>query len=220
MAIDNQEEYEQGEQVRNWLRSNGSSVIGGIAIGLALISGWQWWQHKQDLRGQQAAASYAAFTDAVNNGSDDSRVTALADSLRADYGKTPYVTLAALRLAARKLDKKDAKGALAILDGIGKTPDTAMNSVVQLRAARVLLILSRPKDALARIEPIKDQAFAGISGELRGDAEQALGHLDLARQAYIDALAHLPASAPNRSIIAMKLAEIGGVAPKPEAVKA
>ena len=99
MAIDDQEEYEQGEQVRNWLRSNGGSVIGGIAVGVALIAGWQWWQGKQQMHAEDAAASYAVLSDAVRDGGDEKRITAMADALRADYAKTPYATLAALRMA-------------------------------------------------------------------------------------------------------------------------
>ena len=33
--MDQTDEYEQGERVRAWLRNNGSSLITGIALGLA-----------------------------------------------------------------------------------------------------------------------------------------------------------------------------------------
>ncbi len=220
MAIDDQEEYEQGEQVRNWLRSNGGSVVGGIAVGLALIAGWQWWQHKQEMRSQDAAAAYAVLSNAVRDDGDEKRIAAVSNALHADYPKTPYATLAALRIAAYKLDHNDAKGALAMLDGVGTVADPALGTLVHLRAARLLLILGRPADALARVQAINDPAYASVAGEIRGDAEHALGHPDAARQAYSDALMHLPAAAPNRDILAMKLADLGGVVPKPEAKKA
>ncbi len=220
MAIDDQEEYEQGEQVRKWLRSNGGSMIGGIAVGLALIAGWQWWQRKQDLHNQDAAAAYSVLSDTVHVNGDERRIAALAGSLYADYAKTPYATLAALRVAAHQMDRNEAKDALATLDKADTTSDPGLATLVRLRAARVLLVLGRPADALVRIRPVQDPAFASVTGEIRGDAERALGHLDAARQAYTDAIIHLPAEAPNRDILEMKLADIGGVAPKPEAKKA
>ena len=49
MAIDDLlDEHEQSEKVRTWLKDNAVGLIGGIALGLALIGGWQWWQKQQD----------------------------------------------------------------------------------------------------------------------------------------------------------------------------
>ena len=220
MAIDDQEEYEQGEQVRIWLRNNGSSVIGGIAVGLALIAGWQWWQRKQEMQGQDAAAAYAVLSDTVHDHGDEKRIAALASALHADYAKTTYATLASLTVAAHQVELGDGKAALATLDAAAHSPDPALAALVRLRAARVLLTLGRPEDALKRLEAKTDPAFAAVAGEIRGDAERALGRLDAARQDYLDALAHMPPEAPNRILLEMKLADIGGVAPKPEAKKA
>ncbi|MEO8743244.1 MAG: tetratricopeptide repeat protein [Lysobacteraceae bacterium] len=219
MAIDDQEEYEQGEQVRIWLRNNGTSIIGGIAIGLVLIAGWQWWQRKQEMQGQDAAAAYAVLSDTVRDHGDQKRIATLANALHADYGKTTYATLAALTIAAHQMDLGDAKSALATLDGAGQTSDTALAALIRVRSARVLLSLGKPEDALKRLGSKQDPAFTAIAGEIRGDAERALGHLDNARQAYLDALSHMPPEAPNRIVLEMKLADIGGVAPKPEAKK-
>jgi predicted negative regulator of RcsB-dependent stress response len=220
MALDDQEQYEQGEQVRQWLRNNGSSVIGGIAVGLALIAGWQWWQKKQELHGQAAAAAYAQFADAVRDNADAKRVAAVAKSLQVDYAKSTYATLASLRVAAYQMDHGDAKSALATLDAAPATTDAGLNTLLRLRAARVLINLGRPADALTRVQTVTSPDFASAVGEIRGDAEVALGRIDAARQDYIEALRHLPDGAPNREMLEMKLADIGGVAPKPEAKKA
>jgi predicted negative regulator of RcsB-dependent stress response len=218
MAIDDQEEYEQGERVRTWLRSNGTSVIGGIAVGLTLIAGWQWWQRKQELHVQDAAVAYQAFDEAIQAGGDEKRIGALASGLRGEFSSTTYATLAALRLAGYQVDRGDAKAALATLNAVAdKSGDPGLDRLVRLRAARLLLALDKPKDALARIASVSDPAYAGIAAEIRGDAEVALGNLDAARTAYTDALNHLDAGAPTRAVIEMKLADLGGEAPKPEA---
>ena len=217
MAKEDQEEYEHGEHVRAWLRSNGTSVIGGIAVGLALIAGWQWWQRKQDLHAQDAAAAYQALDDTINAGGDETRIAALASSLRGDYSKTTYGTLTALRLAGHQVERGDPKAALATLNAVAsKSGDPGLDQLVQVRAARLLLALHRPKDALARVASVTDPAYAAVAAEIRGDAEVAQGNLDAARTAYTAALTQLDAGAPTRAIIEMKLADIGGEAPKPE----
>jgi len=48
MAIDDLlDEHEQSERVRIWLRKNGASILGGVAIAIGAIAGWQWYQTNQ-----------------------------------------------------------------------------------------------------------------------------------------------------------------------------
>lgn len=221
MAIDNQEEYEQGEQLRVWLRANGMSMIGGIVIGLALIAGWQWWQRKQMLAVENASDAYAAITTAIDAGADAKKIAAAESKIRTEVPKSVYPALAALRLAAEQVDHGDAKGALATLDAVGPLAAyPAMSDLVQLRAARVLVILGRPADAITRLGKVTDPAWTAVSEEIRGDAEAARGHRDAARDAYARALAKLPDDAPGRNLLQMKLTESGGVVPTTEAKKA
>jgi predicted negative regulator of RcsB-dependent stress response len=220
MAIDDQEEYEQGEKVRNWLRNNGGSMIGGIAVGLALIAGWQWWQRKQEIHSQEAANAYTVATKSIAEGSDEKRIDVMFQGVRTNYSNTPYASLASLRLAAHQMDRGDAKGALATLEGMGPAADPALADIVRLREGRLLLLLNRPADALTRIASVNDEAYAPVGDEIRGDAEHALGHDDAARRYYTNALLKLPPEAPSRELLEMKLTEAGGVAPKPEAKKA
>ena len=44
MADDIIDAHEQSEQARQWLQKNGSSIIMGILLGLAVLLGWQRWQ--------------------------------------------------------------------------------------------------------------------------------------------------------------------------------
>ena len=220
MAIDDQEEYEQGEQVRNWLRNNGGSMIGGIAIGLAMIASWQWWQNKQEMQAEEAASAYNVLSKAINTGGDEHRIAALVKGVRANYANTPYAALASLRMAAHQMETGDAKSALASLEGMGPISDPALADIAKLREGRLLLILGRPADALTRVTSVNDPAYACVRDEIRGDAERSLGRVDAAREHYSNALLTLPADAPSRILLEMKLSEVGGVAPKPEAKKA
>ncbi|MBS0212021.1 MAG: tetratricopeptide repeat protein [Proteobacteria bacterium] len=221
MASDDQEAYEQGEQLRQWLRTNGMSMVGGIAIGLAVIAGWQWWQRKQTQHLENVAMTYAAFAAAADAGADAKSIDASLSKVHAESAGTPYAALAALRMASIQVGHNDAKAALASLDGVGKVAkDPALTELVQLRAARALVILDRPKEALQRLDAVKDDAWIPVADEIRGDAQSALGNVDAARAAYASALAKLPDDAPGRNLLMMKLTEAGGVVPPSEAKKA
>jgi predicted negative regulator of RcsB-dependent stress response len=220
MAIDEQEEFEQGEKVRNWLRNNGGSMIGGIAIGLAMIAGWQWWQNKQEMHAEEAANSYTELTRAITAGGDERRIAVKLQEVRATYANTPYAALASMRMAAHQMDGGDAKGALATLEATGTVSDAALADLIKLREGRLLLVLGRPADALSRIAALNDPAYTCVAEEIRGDAEHTLGKVDAARGHYANALLKLPAEAPNRELLEMKLTDVGGVVPKPEAKKA
>jgi len=66
MAIDDLlDEHEQSEKVRTWLRDNALGLVGGIALGLALIGGWQWWQKQQQQARLQTADRYKAAVDDI-----------------------------------------------------------------------------------------------------------------------------------------------------------
>ena len=57
MAIDDLlDEHEQSEKVRTWLQKNALGLIGGVALGLGLIGGWQWWQKRTQEQGFAASA--------------------------------------------------------------------------------------------------------------------------------------------------------------------
>ncbi len=99
MALDDLlDEHEQSERVRSWVRSNALGLVGGIALGLGAIAGWQWWQGQQDQKLVVAAGEYAAFNKAVEAKQDD-KIAAHAAALRQNHPDTPYPALAALRQA-------------------------------------------------------------------------------------------------------------------------
>lgn len=208
--MDQIDEYEQGERVRTWLRNNGSSLIGGIAIGLAALGGWQWWQGQQDQEKVVAAAEFAAFNKAVEAKQDD-KVAAHAAALLQNHPDTPYPALAALRRAELLHAQGKDEDALKALDAVdGKHLDPALVELARMRAARLLTGMGKHEDALKRLDGITDPAFPAVAAEIRGDAEMALGRRDAARAAYEKALASLDIGSPTRSMVEMKLTDAGG----------
>ena len=216
--MDQIDEYEQGERVRAWLRDNGSSLIGGIAIGLALLFGWRWWQGQADVERHDAALEYHAFTRALEAGEAD-KAGAHAEALRTQYPDLPFGALASLRSAAALHGEGRHDEALAALAQVsGPDVDPALADLARLRSARILLDDGKAEDALARLDPAIEKTFPAVAAELRGDAEMALGRRDAARAAYEKALASLDVAAPTRPMIELKLTDAGGTpSAQPEA---
>jgi predicted negative regulator of RcsB-dependent stress response len=221
--MDQIDEYEQGERVRAWLRNNGSSLIGGVALGLACLAGWQWWQGQQANEKVQAAIEFRAFNQALD-ANEAAKAEAHATAIAQEHPETVYPALAALRQAeVLHGEGKDAE-AVAVLDAIDPAGlDPMLVELAQLRAARLLVVSGKPEDALKRLDAVTAGAAAGeddaapavsafpsVAAEIRGDAEMALGRRDAARAAYEQALATLDLAAPTRSIVEMKLTDAGG----------
>ena len=211
------DEHEQSELVRSWLRNNSGALAGGLVVGLAGILGWQWWQHNQAQHRFDAASAYQALQEAAER-KDAAVIDQMGAELGSRYANTPYGALGLLRLADQKLAAGDAEAAQSALrDAARAAQDPALAGLAQLRQARIQVEAGKAQDALDSLAKLPADAFAGIAAETRGDALRALGRSEEAQAAYQDALSALETGAPNRTIIEMKLADMGVAPATPEA---
>lgn len=214
MALEMMDEHEKGEAVRAWIRQNASAIGGGVALGLVLIFGYQWWQRSQAEHRLTAATQYQAVTDAATR-QDLEALTTLSTELTKEYGDTPYALLAALQLADARIAAGQMKEAREALDASARlSQEPALQALIELRRARLALAEGESEAAIALLDAMPKEMYAGLAAEIRGDALQALGRADDAREAYSTALTELDTGAPNRRIVEMKLSDLGG-APAP-----
>lgn len=207
MAIDDLlDEHEQSERVRNWLQRNSLGLIGGIALGLGLIGGWQWWQKRTENQNLQAGATFQSVTKSL-----DAKNLKQAQTEAAKLQGSSYAVLAALALAKAQLQADQRDAAIVTLRAV-KTDDPGLSAVVAQRLARLLIDAGKGEEALKLIGNASDAA----SLEARGDAQFALGRRDQAREAYASALTKLDVAAPNRTVVELKLSEAGGTPTRPE----
>jgi predicted negative regulator of RcsB-dependent stress response len=209
MAIDDLlDEHEQGERVRGWLRDNGAGLIGGVALGLALIWGWLWWQQQRGHQRERAGTQYQAAIDNLKAGKlvqAQPQVAALPDGT--------YDTLAAMALAKAQLTAGKRDDAIVTLRA-AKPTDPEMTAIVEQRLARLLVDAGKAKDALALL-PADSRDPETL--QIRGDAYSALGQQPQAQAAYAQALTGLEVGSPQRNVVELKLSEVGGMPAKPEA---
>ena len=203
MALDDLlDEHEQSERVRSWIQSNALGLLGGIALGVGLIAGWQWWQKQQLAESHGASDLYQAAV-AATTGEDLAKAKAAAAAVPA--GST-YAALAALRLARAQVEGGQRDAAIATLRAIdAEDPATAV--VVQSRLARLLIDAGKAADALALLG---DKPTSAAAIEARGDALAALDKQAEARESYARALAQMDVAAPQRRLVELKLTEVGG----------
>lgn len=200
MALDDLlDEHEQGERVRSWLRSNALGLIGGVALGLAAIAGWQWWQKQQQSDRMATSAMYAQAVNASDTTRARAQITALGKR-NATLG-----TLASLQLAKQQVDGGKRDDAIATLRAAQASADADLRGVVRQRLAVLLIDAGKPGEALPLLEG-NDAATL----EARGDAQLALGQREQARKAYDAALGLIEVGAPQRRVVELKLNEAGG----------
>lgn len=207
MALDDiLDEHEQSERVLDWLRRNGAALIGGIALGLALIFGWHWWQGRQQAAQADAAARFQQMVDGFEAGNlaEQSKLTSFEQPL--------YRTLGGLSLAKAQLAADQRDAAIATLRGID-AKDPALAAIVRERLARLLVDSGKPADAVTLLGP----ADTAGALEARGDAQFALGERDAARASYVQALKQMDVDAPQRRLVELKLTQVGGIPSQPEA---
>lgn len=208
MALDDLlDEHEQSERVRSWVRSNAIGLIGGVALGLGGIVGWQWWQGQQAQRGMAVSAQYAEVVKNYEAGRlpvDKGRAALQA----LGKGNPTLATLAALQLAKAQADAGKRDDAIATLRGLHDL-DPDLRAVVRQRLARLLIDAGQGKDALPLLDDERNPAML----DARGDAQFSLGDHAKARADYLKALALVDVADPQHRLLTLKLIEAGGTPP-------
>lgn len=208
MAFEAYDDYEQNERVIKWLRENGVSIVVGIVIGLVVIFGWQQWRTHQ-ARTQAAAAQLYQQLQIAHAANKPEVATRLTDELMKNYSKSTYAVFAASERARQQVQDKQLDKAAASLDwAAAHVGDTALKPLIQLRVAQVQLARNQAAQALATLDAIAPDAYAGVRQELRGDVLVKLGRLDEARKAYQAAMTALSEQAPQRGALQMKLDDL------------
>jgi predicted negative regulator of RcsB-dependent stress response len=201
-------EEQQLAAIKQWWKENGSSIVTGVVLGLAVLFGGKAWFAYQERNAQSASNIFAVMMGALQNG-DALNAGEKAGMLLADYGKTPYAALGALALARVRLEEGQLDAARGQLQWVLDNSDSGIfRDIAGLRLARVL-IASGELDAAAAIagKAPSDDAFNALFAEVRGDIQRARGDLVAASDAYQQALAAMPGDSQQRELLQLKYAD-------------
>jgi len=213
MAAYDLEEQEQLEVLKQWWQRYGNAVLGVLIAVLIAVAGWNGWRWYQDHRASQAMGYFEALEDAARQHGDDSlaRLKAAAQTLREEFGATPYASRGALVAAQALYQNQDYDGARAQLEWVAAGKDAALAPLARLRLAGVLLDLQRYDDALAQLARAP-AAFASLYADRRGDVLAAQGKRNEARLSWESALAGFTEAgdAQLASVVQLKLDALTG----------
>jgi len=205
-------EKEQWEWIKTQVRENGPAVILAVALAVAAVFGWRWWQSHQDIGRLQAGDKYMQMVRALEQGNRSQALIVLGE-LERDYAGSPYTDQAKLLSARVYVDEGQldrAAGELAAVAGQSKDKDLAQ--VAQLRLARVQIAQGKPDNALATLGTSGGAgAFAVRYHEVRGDAYYAKGDKAGALQEYRSA--QKAGAGTDSELLGLKIADLEGGAP-------
>ncbi|MDX1345257.1 MAG: tetratricopeptide repeat protein [Sedimenticolaceae bacterium] len=180
---------EQVEKVKAWLKENGTSIVAGVVIGLGGIFGWQFWDSYQANKAAEGAEAYDRFVQVAQQA--DPGITA-EEVARLDesFANSSYSQFAALELARQQAEAGELDAARTTLEKTREgIRDGAMQAVIDLRLARLLMSQGKLDEAGALIGKLDAGPFAAEAASLRGQIAWMQGKNDEARAALEEARA-------------------------------
>ena len=199
------EEQERIAELQAWWEDNRWYVIGAIVAAVLAFGGWRGWHYWTASQAEDAAAMYSAAVRAPKE-----QQVASFDALVAKHPRSYYASDAQLVIAKSRFEAKDYEGARKRLQWVIDQGIEEHRGVARLRLAAVQLEEKKYAEALKALDDNKDEAYAPLVNDLRGDIMLAQGRMDEARAAYKAAAEKAEARNPVKQIAETKLNALGG----------
>ncbi|HMM76670.1 MAG TPA: tetratricopeptide repeat protein [Gammaproteobacteria bacterium] len=201
-------EREQVDAIREWWRTNGKSIVLGLAVGLAGLGGYRYWDGMQDAKAENASINYEQFLNLAAQGGGKEALETGEAILKA-YPDSSYARLTGLLLA--KLEVDDGKPDAAkthlqwVIDHAGSEEIAA---IAKARMAQLVLAEGDAEAALKLFEQV-GSAYGERFAELKGDILARLGRRDEAVKAYAQAQKLVADAGADTRLIELKIEALG-----------
>jgi len=207
-------EQEQWERAKQLVSELWIYIVGGVAIGGAVLWGWGWNKERIEKRSIEASSRYEEAIGAFSR-NDKTRGMQLVDELSRDYQATPYAALATLIAARTQVESNELDKAAAGLKSVMDTAaDTEIRTIARLRLARVQAAQGKYDDALATLKVEEPGEFAPRLADTRGDVLLAKGDRAGALREYLAARTGEDKGQVDRDLLDLKIRDLGGTPPK------
>ena len=204
-------EQEQIETIVKWWKENGTAVVAGFLIGLGLLIAWRWWQTYTTQQAQLASVTYDQVLYALEK-SEPEKARQAVQMLLSKHSNSPYAALAVLNLARQDLKQGDIEASHARLEWVIEQNHSIpeLTHVARLRKAKLFLAQHKIAEAKKLLANVTTQPnFAAAYAELKGDIAVAEQQVEVARQAYTQALTSEDLAPKYRDWLQMKLDDLG-----------
>ncbi len=201
-------EREQVDAIKHWWQSNGKSIVLGLAVGLAGLAGYRYWDGMQDAQAENASVNYEQFLNLAAQGGGKEALETGEAILKA-YPDSSYARLTGLLLAKLAVDDgklDDAKKHLQwVIDHAGS------EEVAAIARARMAQLVLSGGDADAAMKLFKQipAAHRGQFAELEGDILARLGKAEDAAKAYAEAQKLVADSGADTRLLELKVEALG-----------
>lgn len=199
---------EKGEEIKQWWRDNGRSVILGCVLGAAVLFSGRYWITYQQTLASNASATYqqvllALSEDNISSAEDKTQ------QLFSEFSSTPYAIFAAFEMASQPIENEDTLSAQSYLQWVMTNAElSAHKELARLRLAQLLMSDGKLDQSLALINESGTTGFTSLLAELRGDILVAQGKVIEAKSAYQNAISELNQGEPRMTILQIKLDDV------------
>jgi predicted negative regulator of RcsB-dependent stress response len=217
-------EEEQLENLKQWWKDYGTTVVVAVVVGLGGFFGWNQYQSYQQGKASEASVVYEKFATAVTAQEDElsaeqsAELKQLAQAVIAQDESSLYADFAELYLAKLAVQQKDYASAKTSLEKVFKRgTNDSMRDLARLRLARVHAAAGEIDQAISLLSAPVLPAYTAAYAEAKGDVLLGQERLAEARTAYQAALQALGANQPQRrNLVQLKIDNTRTSADEPE----
>ena len=192
------DDIEQAQKIKDFVKTNGIPILIAVALSIAGIIGWRWFQDAQEVSATEAADLFQEYRTAAGLSEP---VDSYLQSLEEDHRNSAYRAFALLHEAKKHAQADEWESALPLLTEAHRlTKGTMIAGEITLRKARVEIQLDQLDEALNTLAGIRGSGYRSKALDLTGDIHRTRGEVDLARTAYESALEDLSPSLSPVSI--------------------
>ena len=177
------EEEQEINQLKDWWKENGKTIIVAFILGVGGMFGWRYWQAHQAEQIAQASAQYDALIYSAEQ--DEQAKKANIEQFVQANSKTAYAVFTLLDEAKKATEKQDFAAAEANLNqALTQSQDEVLTSIVALRLSAVQFQLGQLDNALTTLNQVKGESFNARKAILTGDIQVAKGDKVSAKNSF------------------------------------
>ena len=177
------EEEQEINQLKDWWKENGKTIIVAFILGVGGMFGWRYWQSHQAEQIAQASAQYDALIYSAQQ--DEQAKKANIEQFVQANSKTAYAVFALLDEAKKATEKQDFAAAEVNLNqALTQSQDEVLTSIVALRLSAVQFQLGQLDNALTTLNQVKGESFNARKALLTGDIQVAKGDKVAAKNSF------------------------------------